>query len=361
MTYGVQTFNAAGSLLVDSAANYNGVIVDVVSIPTSGGPFTYSYPAFSGTTLLAVFDCGAVSVSIPAQYLSGSPPSITINANAAGGTMFILASAGAPYSSDYGIECQSDYGGLLPIHHVGSAACLIAKTTSATAISFSTPYNGTWAYGWRYTVTTHEYAPLVFVVPPTTGAGSAGLWLERVAWVSGSTGAKAWEVDVGCYDIAAGGRIGPPTLLAFDRRTLVTSGATYGIQVFNASGVKTYDSNDPAPLRVGGIISFPSYFGASPSSAANSQSFPAGVTTPAIWMERNAGLKTVVSRFVSSPTQYRYSFMAYRKNSDGLLWRSGDGYQYAYNTDPGSAGIKSTTTTYNLPAESLLVIDAALY
>ncbi len=361
MAWGVEVFNGSGNPLVRSYASYNGLLVGVETIPASGGPFTYSYPDYAGCSLLAVFEQGAVSVSRGSVALTGSPPSVTVSSNGVAATMYVFVTGGWPSDAGFGIQCLSDYGELLPIHHNGAAATLIAKTTSASPISFATPYSGTWAYGWRYTVTTHEYPPILFVVPPTTSGAGAGLWLDRLAWVSGGVGAKVWEVDIGCYDVAAGGRIGPPLLIAFDRKTLISSGSNWGIQVFNASGKKTFDSNDALPLRIAGTMAYASYFGTTPTNASKYASFPAGLGNPAILISRDTGLRTQTNRFVGSATQYRYSFDCFRKNTDGLLWRTGDGYQYGYVTDPDPAGFNSSSTTHNLPADTLLVIDANEY
>lgn len=357
MSYGVQTFSAAGATLVDSQAVFNGVVVAVVTIPANSGTVTYSYPEFAGCTLLAAFNLASVSVQQQARELSGSPPSITLQGRAYQRTMFIICTAGAPPdATGYGISCRNDFDSLLPVHHIGGAASLVLKTATATAIGFSTPYNGTWNYGWRYTVTTHEYEPLVFIVPPAMSGASAGMWLERLAHVSGGLGAKVWEIDVGCY--SSGVRTAAPTILVFDRRTVITSGENYGIQVFDAAGKKTYDSNDGKPLRVAGLLQYGSYYGTSPYNGALNASLPGGINA-AIQLNGNSSLVYTTVGRGSSGVDYYSDFYVYRNNS-GVINRAGYGYRFASIHDPEPTPV-GTTTTYDLEAASILVINADEY
>lgn len=50
MAYGVQIFNAGGSLLWDSSVAGSGIVADVLVLP-AGGPWTYTYPDFAGRTV----------------------------------------------------------------------------------------------------------------------------------------------------------------------------------------------------------------------------------------------------------------------------------------------------------------------
>ena len=362
MSYGIEVIDASSTVQLASYNTYAGTVVDVRNIPASSGDLTFTYSAFTGATLTAVFTTTALSANVQGVTFSGSPPSITVPNAAFSQMMVVFVSSSAPASagSGYSIECLTDDGNMLPLHGLGAAATLIAKTSSAsaTAISFSTPYNGTWAFGWRFTVTTHTYEPLVFVVPPAMSSASAALWVERVAQVSGTTGAKVWEVDIGCVDYSA--RVALPTVLFFDRRLIITSGSPYGVQVFDSSGNKTYDTNDGRPLRITNLMSYGSYFGSSPYNGAKYAARPAGLTYPAVMLSRNAGqLSKTIAMGAGGTDYYKYSLQYFRDTS-GNLWRTGLGYAWSFSHTSENTG-SGTSDVYTFQSSSLLVTDASLY
>ena len=80
MTWGLQTYKANGALIFDTATHVGLLYLETVIVPAANGTYTYSYPAWTGRTLVAyafslvlLWSSAQVSVSYP-----GGVPTLTV-------------------------------------------------------------------------------------------------------------------------------------------------------------------------------------------------------------------------------------------------------------------------------------------
>lgn len=72
MTYGIQTFDAAGTLLWDSSTAAAGVVADVQNV-AGGASATFTYPDFAGRSAAALVLLGFGNTGVTADTALGYP------------------------------------------------------------------------------------------------------------------------------------------------------------------------------------------------------------------------------------------------------------------------------------------------
>lgn len=163
----------------------------------------------------------------------------------------------------YGLNLYSD-AGLLAFSSIYKGYRLLQKIT-VTGTTFINP-----SYYWLFSVTSTTGTPIVFVKPTGTRLGRAGAVSISLTSVSGST----YNYAVATQDTAGAGSSG--NLYAYVFVPGSTTGSSYGINTFDASGVATFSTAD-RQLKISGYyisIQFNSNSGSPTGSSLSYGSVP---------------------------------------------------------------------------------------